>query len=87
MNMQQQKLNKRMFLPEGAGEMPHGTMATCDAQRLGVEHGRGDGAVLTDGESQKRAEDGVDGGGRKVIEIQPGWEKLWLDIFHRKVVW
>lgn len=56
-----------MFLPEGAGKVPHGPMATCDAQRLGVEHGCGDGALLTDGESQKGAEDGVDGGGWKVI--------------------
>lgn len=61
-----------MLLPEGAGEMPHSTMATCDAQRLGVEHGCGDGALLTDGESQQRAEDGVDCGGWKVIQVQPG---------------
>lgn len=52
--------------------MPDGTMATCDAQRLGVEHGCGDGALLADGQSQKGAEDGVDGGGWEVIEIQPG---------------
>lgn len=56
-----------MFLPEGAGEMPYGTMATCDAQRLGVEHGCGDGALLTHGESQEWAEDSVDGGRWEVI--------------------
>lgn len=61
-----------MFLPEGAGVMPGSTMATCDAQRLGMEHGCGDRALVTDGESQKGAEDSVDGGGWKVTEIQPG---------------
>lgn len=52
--------------------MPDGAMAARDAQRLGVEHGCGDGALLADGQSQKGAEDGVDGGGWEVIEIQPG---------------
>lgn len=61
-----------MFLPEGAGQMPDGTMATCDAQRLGVEHGCGDGALLASGKSQEGAEDGVDGGGWEMIQIQPG---------------
>lgn len=75
------------FLPEGAGKVPDGAMAAGDAQGLGVQHGGGDGALLADGESQQGAEDGVDGGGREVVEVQPSREKLGLDVVHTKIVW
>lgn len=73
-------------LLETTGQMSDGTMATCDAQRLGVQHGCRYGLLLSNGQSQKTTEAGVDGGGREVLKGQPGRAEQGPDVFQRQIV-